>query len=284
MHGLGPPPPTAPPELPGASTLLEGLYLPGRYLTEIKRPGERYILRGILQEDFAFWVLGSIAYALTPLLHLAGLALLLLSFWAIYERGYVDNDRIAARCETDPKLSLAFHDRRVPTPAWQPWIWAGIAGTGGILLLHPGRPQLADFLRWGAVLVVTYGWFLVYNRYDKGTRVWLYAGLQYARSAAFVCLVPVGVIGAVGLGAHVLARWVPYYLYRDGSRTWPEAPMELPRLLFFIVGLSLLAAAQGRAVMATPTALAFLGWNLYRARQPLALALTTAHRIDRREN
>ena len=45
---------------------LSGAYLPGQYLTQVKRPGARYIFRGILQEDFAFWVLSSIALAAVP--------------------------------------------------------------------------------------------------------------------------------------------------------------------------------------------------------------------------
>ncbi len=35
------------------------VYLPGQYLTLIKRPGQRYILHGIMLEDFALWVLCS---------------------------------------------------------------------------------------------------------------------------------------------------------------------------------------------------------------------------------
>jgi hypothetical protein len=36
---------------------LGGVYLPGEYIAEIKRPGKRYILNGILKEDFALWLL-----------------------------------------------------------------------------------------------------------------------------------------------------------------------------------------------------------------------------------
>ena len=38
-----------------ARNALHRVYLPGQYLTHVKRPGARYIVRGILQEDFAFW-------------------------------------------------------------------------------------------------------------------------------------------------------------------------------------------------------------------------------------
>jgi nitrogen fixation-related uncharacterized protein len=38
-------------------------------------------------------VLCSILHAPSPVTHVIGLLALLISFWAIYERGYVDNDR-----------------------------------------------------------------------------------------------------------------------------------------------------------------------------------------------
>ena len=139
---------------------LSSVYLPGQYLTHVKRPGARYIMRGILQEDFAFWVLSSVALAALPLLHVLGLLFLLVSFWAIYERGYVDNDLIAARYETNPKLSAAFRDAPVATPRLQPWIWAAACGAVAIVLLRwPTTPVPLDFAVWAVVLLATHGWF-----------------------------------------------------------------------------------------------------------------------------
>lgn len=264
---------------------LSGVYLPGQYLTHVKRPGARYIVRGILQEDFAFWILCSIALAAAPVLHVLGLLFLLVSFWAVYERGYVDNDLIAARYEKDPKLSTAFLDAPVATPRWQPWIWAFACGAIAILLLRwPVAPTLADFAVWVGVLLATHGSFLIYNRFDKGTRIWMFAGLQFARSAAFIALVPIVPIGAAALGAHVLAKWVPYYVYRLGGKEWPEAPFHLIRLLFFVVLALLLGFSQGLDSIITATALALLGWNIFRARQELAVAIGLARRLDRNSN
>lgn len=261
---------------------LSGVYMPGQYLTQVKRPGARYIVRGILQEDFALWVLTSIALAALPWLHVLGLLFLLVSFWAIYERGYVDNDLIAARFEVNPKLSAAFLDSPVATPRLQPWIWALACGAIAIFLLRwPATPVPVDFAAWGAVLLATHGWFTLYNRFDKGTRVWMFAGLQFARSAAFVALVPIGVIGAIALGAHVLAKWVPYCVYRLGGKDWPEAPFHLIRLLFFVVLALLLEFSEGISAVLSNTALALLAWNLFRARQELATALSAARRLDR---
>ena len=261
---------------------LSDVYLPGRYLSRIKRPGERYIVRSIVQEDFAFWLLSSFGLAAFPPAHAAGLLFLLLSFWTIYECGYVDNDRIATRYETEPKLSAAFRETPVATPRWEPWIWALTSGTVAILLLRwPAPPAPTDFAKWFGVLLATHGWFLLYNRFDKPTRVWLYAGLQLARTAAFVVLVPIAAIGTVALGAHVVAKWLPYYVYRFGGSDWPEAHVPLTRLLFFVVMALLLALTQGPSALMTWTAAALLGWNLFRARADLRAAARNAWRIDR---
>jgi len=261
---------------------LSGVYMPGQYLTHVKRPGARYIVRSILQEDFAIWVLSSIALAALPVLHVLGLLFLLVSFWAIYERGYVDNDLIAARFETNPKLTAAFLDSPVSTPRWQPWIWASVCGVLAIIILRwPLAPEPSDFVAWTAVLLATHVWFTLYNRYDKGTRVLMFAGLQFARSAAFVALVPIGLIGAVALGAHVLAKWVPYFVYRHGGKDWPETPFHLIRLLFFVVLATLVGLSEGLSSLLSGTALGLLAWNLYRSRQELATALTAARRLDR---
>jgi phosphoserine phosphatase len=258
------------------------IYIPGRYISRVKHPGERYIVRGILQEDFAFWLLASISLATAPVAHVAGLLFLLLSFWAIYECGYVDNDRVGALHEAQPRLSAAFHLAPVPTPRWDPWVWALVSGAIAILLLHgPADATAMDFVVWTGVLLASHGWFLLYNRFDKPTRVWLYPGLQFARTAAFVTLAPVVAIGAAALTAQVLAKWVPYYVYRFGGRDWPEAPLSLTRLLFFVVLGWMLALTEGLSSVLTWSAAALLGWNLWRAHADLRAVVARARRIDR---
>lgn len=264
---------------------LSGVYLPGQYLTQVKRPGARYVVHGILLEDFAFWVLASIAFAASPVTHVIGLLILLGSFWAIYERGYVDNDLIAARHEAKPQLSAAFAGSQVSTPRWQPWVWALVSGAAAIALLRwPGRPAPVDLAAWAAVLTGTHAWFGLYNRLDKSTRVWLFAGLQLARTAAFVALVPIVPIGAVALGAHVVAKWVPYHVYRLGGKDWPETQLYLIRLVFFVIVALLLGFSTGLGSLLDRSALGLLAWNVYRARRELVAMLRAAHRLDRPAN
>lgn len=261
---------------------LSDIYLPGQYLAQVKRPGERYITRGILQEDFALWVLSSVMLAPYPVRHVVALSFLLLSFWAIYESGYVDNDRIAVRLEHEPKLSDAFRDGVAVTPRWAPWIWALVSGAIGVAILRGvGSEAVAGFGIWSAVLVATYGAFALYNRFDKTTRVWLYSCLQLARSAAFVALVPITLIGAIAIGAHVLAKWVPYYIYRAAGKAWPAASHFMTRLLFFAVLTLLIAFAIGIGPLWTWSTAALLAWNLFRARADLVLVVRKAVRLDR---
>lgn len=270
---------------PGARyrTALSHVYLPTEYLARIKRPGERYFVRGVLQDDFAYWVLTTVALAALPLYHSAGLLLLLISFWAVYERGYVDNDRVARDYEHSPKLTPAFFNDPIATPAWQPWLWAAALGATGIVVLrYPVRPQPPDYLKWAALLLGTYGWFKLYNRMDKGSRVWMFSVLQLARSAAFMVLVPVPLIGAAALAAHLFSRWVPYYVYRYGGKNWPDMQPPLIRLTFFILLTVLLALVEGPAIMLNYTALALLAWTTFRARRELTVALKSAARIDTR--
>jgi hypothetical protein len=258
------------------------VYLPGEYISRVKRPGKRYILRGILQGDFAFWLLSSIGLSNNPVSHVFGLLLLLLSFWAIYERGYVDNDLIAWRYEADPTLSEAYGKVPVATPAVRPWIWALLAGAAGIAILRPDRASfVVDFACWTLVLISTYACFLLYNRLDKSTRVWLYPVLQFARTAAFTAIVPIEPAGIAALSAQVVVRWIPYQVYRLAPGGWPNVRPELVRLIAFVLMSLIAASCFGRSVLLNWSALSLLGWNLYRARQDISAIFHAARRLDR---
>ena len=263
-------------------TALRGVYLPGEYISQIKHPGERYIFRGILQEDFAFWVLSSIGLAINPATHLVVLMLLLLSFWAIYERGYIDNDLIASRYESEPKLSATFGSVWIATPPVQPWIWALLAGATAVAISQSDAMAfVVHFAVWVTVLILMYACFLFYNRLDKMTRVWLYPLLQFARSAAFTVVLPIEPAGVAALGAHVLSRWVPYHVYRLTSTGWPSARPELVRVISFVLLLLIIVCSLGPSVLLTWSALALLLWNVFRARQDISAVFNSARCLDR---
>ena len=101
------------------------------------------------------------------------------------------------------------------------------------------------------------------------------------RRSGPVALVPIGVAASLALGAHVIARWVPYYLYRIGGNDWPEAPFFLSRLMFYVLLWTMMMLTQGHESLLTPTALGLLIWNVVRARKDLQSLFSDARRIDR---
>jgi len=261
---------------------LTKVYIPGEYLSKIKRPRERYIWRAIIQEDLFLWTLSSVPFAATVGTHIIGLALLCISFWTIYELGYVDNDQAAVKFEKDPKLSETFGCVEVETSFVKPWLWAipfGIAGT--IFLQHPMGFSVAAAGKWIAVLLATYGCFWLYNRIDKLSRTWLYVWLQFGRSAAFAILVPITLVGAIGLASNTLARWVPYFVYRHAGKKWPGGKPEIIRLVIFLLLAVLILFAQGSSAVINWSAAVFLTWGLFRARHELRGFVQSIERLDR---
>lgn len=249
-----------------------GLYVPGRYLSAVKRPGTGYIRRAVLQDDYLLWLLCSIPLAALPFAHAGGLLFLLLSFWAIYEQGYIDNDLTGARREQDPRLSAQFHDSELARRNPEAWIFAAICGLIGLWLTDSGG---SDFqlraLIWGVVLVATHGFFLVFNRLDKGHRVWVFPVLQLARAGAFATVLPVMPVAVAAIGAYVMEKWLPYFLYRlDRSRSSaagatengePAAwtlPLNTIRLMFFVILLAVSGLAVGISPLASWSTLALL--------------------------
>jgi hypothetical protein len=262
---------------------LRRVYLPGLYLSLVKRPGQRYIWRSVIQEDFAYWVLGTLALATHPASHLCGLALMSLSFWSIYERGYADNDWAAANLESAGKLSTEFSSGEVVIPRLRPWLWAATSGAVAMYLLGPWSAFAVNCAKWATVLIATHLIFRWYNRMDKSTRIWIYPLLQAARLPSIAVIVAVAPAGAMALGALIMARWVSYYFYRLQSGTWTNIRPNSMHLLFFAMGLGMLGIGVGLQAVLTWTTAGLVSWSLFRARKELLLLLRNARRIDRAE-
>jgi NhaP-type Na+/H+ or K+/H+ antiporter len=108
----------------------------------------------------------------------------------------------------------------------------------------------------------------------------MFSVLQFIRGAAFLALVPCEVIGIAAIGAHILARWVPYFMYRFGAKDWPNNTTQTVRLLFFVLLSILFATTLGIDALLNWTAAALLGWNIFRARNELPTIIKNAARID----
>jgi hypothetical protein len=122
---------------------------------------------------------------------------------------------------------------------------------------------------------------MFYNLLDKMTHVWLYPLLRFARSAAFTLIVPITSASVAALGAHVLSRRVPYYVYDLAFRHWPVARPEAMRAIMF-VKLSLLTVGSfDLSVLFTCRALTLRPGNVFRARRDVYAGSNSAGRLER---
>ncbi len=201
------------------------IYAPFAYTELYKRRGQRYVFHMVLARDLLLWLVATTTVArATPVAHVGGMVLLLVSFWCVYESGYLQNDRVASRYEESPVLPDAdLPGRRYDVGAW---VWAVVLGAAGAVLVRPDEPIIA-MVSWGGVLVGLSIGYLVYNHLDKQTRTVLYVGLQAARLLAPLAIVPVASAGLVALLVLSWSRSMLYAFYRSARTTWIEVPHGL---------------------------------------------------------
>lgn len=259
---------------------LGDVYMPLWYTREIKRPGARYITRGILMDDFAFWLLAASWAGLSPWawpLQAAALGCLLLGFWCIYEIGYRENDQVAIKYESNPTLSENIDRADERRTGIAPWAWAvglGLTGGGLMQLAAPERAiamSAAMVVLYLAMLVGVRVAFHLFNSKPKPQRVWVFPWLHLGRNFAFVPVIGVTPLGATLLLANVLARTVPYSIYRltkvKSWQNYPEATLRTGIVLTFgILMFTTLPEVQPAQIA---EAGAILLWCLYRARHEL---------------
>jgi len=234
-------------------------YVPFLYTQRAKRPGANYMLYGVLLEDVVLLWLSFAWIMPDPVVGAVVLLFLHLSFWAIYEIGYVENDTRAAAHEVSPVVDAdcAAHAARVkPGLAW---LAAEVLAVPGIALLVMLVP---DALRWPVVgvspvwlmagglsvwlvyLGAARGAYILYNRLDIASRGTFYLVLQLFRTLGYALLLPLSAVGACALLALVLARWVKYLVYRDMGRKLAEDQRFLS-VVFYVVLIAAGLAVYG---------------------------------------
>jgi len=264
----------------------EGQYLPLLYTERIRRKGQRHFLRNVLQEDFAFFLLAALPLAISMPLLVAGLSLLLLSFWCIYEQGYVDNDRMAALYEADNPRPPSPAQLAYGAPYGKAGLWSLAFAVPGCWLAARAQalPFLPVFLAWLAVLLALALWYRLYNRVDPDTRIWMFPGLQAFRAYAMAAVAPVTLAGALLLICHVSMRHFEYYLYRKVERSDITPPMFLMRLQLFALALGLFYFSRhGADALPFTQVLPLLLWAGFRARHELRDLVNNFRLLDRRK-
>ena len=246
--------------------LSHNIYLPFSYLEKVKRVGENYTRRAILEDDLPILLFAFSWQASNPFWHGIGIFLLLLSFWYVYELGYYENDRVAEKYEQYPKLSSTYHTYKQSLKTRYFWLWSLIFGFCGVTIIEKAQSieelkittsftaasinfsnLLLLFTYWIGFLITLRCCFWIYNYLNKATRTWVYMLLQLLRYYGFVVVTPTNLIGAILLTSNILTRSVLYITYRYcGGKVgnWPDlVPKKLLRWLVF--WLTLMAIAIG---------------------------------------
>jgi hypothetical protein len=202
------------------------------------------------------------------LLHGLGLLFLQISFWCIYEIGYLENDLIGDKFEEKAILSTNYKPEEYSISWWQAWLWSLILAVAGIFALNQSQ-NMVDFSKilkifndhsynlsripqqlfyWILFLLIVRAFFWVYNLINKQTRVWFYLLLQTFRYCGFLAVVSTNIIGLMLLISNIVTRSIQYILYRYLGGQKSSWPMEFPRYFFcFLIYILLLAVLAANA-------------------------------------
>ncbi|MGF1447948.1 MAG: HAD family hydrolase [Opitutales bacterium] len=279
---------------PQSSAPIFSHYVPFMYSVKAKYGNWTHMRSVVMADEFPLLVLCLSWLATAPAFHAAGLFLLVLSYWIIYELGYMENDRTAERKEKDPNLSDMYMNNRDRISFVEPWFWGILLAVPALVLVQLGQPidggprtyrflpsEGLDLGRvlgsaelwqnvglWTALLVSVWAVFWIYNRIDKLSRTWLYLPMQFTKNFGFALVTPLSLVGYLVFVAHAMARWVTYFIYRFGRETYPGTSW-FQRIRFFLLGsfaLMALLVPGGVEGVLTWKALIIYVWLAIRAR------------------
>jgi len=270
---------------------LSNTYIPFVYLEKGKHPGERFFARVVLYESWTMLVIGISLIDAHPFTHSLALFFLLLSFWCIYEVGYIENDLAAEKYESNPKLSDSYRKYIKRYDPWSPWVWSLLFAIPGLFVLTVlEAPQLPDLLHffqgfdlvqfvsksgvWIGLLIVLRLTYHVYNLVSVESRIWIYPVLQLYKKLGFALLCSVSLGGVMFFASYILARSAPYVIYRRGGNR-KNFPEQMVWLVLFVLLLGAVGISRSEplpVVFNWQTAL-MLGWLSFKSRHEIASEL-----------
>ncbi|MBW4634644.1 MAG: haloacid dehalogenase-like hydrolase [Iphinoe sp. HA4291-MV1] len=278
------------------------IYIPFLYLERAKRPGQKFFVNVIIYDDFLVLILAASWLNSQPILHAISMLFLMLSFWCIYELGYIENDIIAERFEKKPKLSETYQRYKNRISVWHAWLWTVFFAVPGIIILVLTkvvfsdtsfgsevitldllRTALTNMALWISLLLVVRVSFFAYNYVDKQTRTWLYFILQAYKCFGFLVVTKINAIGAMLFVAQVISRWIPYFVYRFAKNDWTEElPYQLLRILLFgFLVIALTLGTQDISILVNWQTLVIFIWCVYRGRPHFMKVVRQVHLISK---
>ncbi|BDI18304.1 hypothetical protein ANSO36C_41060 [Nostoc cf. commune SO-36] len=229
------------------------IYIPFLYLERAKRPGKKFFLTKVLLDDLVVLIVCLSLVNSQPIIHAISMFFLILSFWCIYELGYVENDTVAERFEKKPTLSETYQKYKNRINVWQAWLWSVTFAVPGLIILELTKVVSSDksfateisaldlvaiwtnMALWIGLLVLVRVSYYAYNFVDKQTRIWLYFILQAYKYFGFLVVTKSNIIGSILFTAQVISRWIPYFIYRMTKSEWSkDLPNQLVRVFLFV--------------------------------------------------
>ena len=224
------------------------IYLPLLYTEKVKKPDKNYFLRNIIGEDFIVLLL-TFAYDSVDFWQTAiVLFLLQISFWCVYELGYIENDIIGEKFETQPILTSYYNSIKYSFKPWQIWLWSFILSAIAVLIIlldteSTTMPSITlDSNHWGNIAKNYLTWitflassrfiFYIYNHLNKQSRIWLYSLLQSCRYGGYLLLFTVSTTSLMLLISKILTRSIQYIIYRYVGGQNDSWPIEFPKYFF----------------------------------------------------
>jgi hypothetical protein len=254
-----------------------GVYHPFRYADEVKKAPSRFhtprqLLLLVLPILFiSTYGVGSYFPEIAPLL-----LAISMSFFCVYEIGYVENDVLATKIEENPSIPVGCMRWGIDEIASTAWTFAALLLIGGVgyallILNETLTGALGLAARWIAYLVALRLVFAGFNRQRPAARVPWFVGLHVFKLVGpiAVMLEPASPVGWALILAHLVATTAPYALYRWTAVKYRYSYTEARRLALYCIALVLLGATAGLSAVTTPAAAMGLAWCAYVARRDL---------------
>lgn len=260
------------PDLTGVQGAFEDVYVPFYYTARVKR-STGFVVKQIFLEELIVILLATAFFQPFSLGVWLGAAAFFIAFFAVYEIGYAENDRIGHISELKPKLSQDYDRFRHVSLEPEAWYWSVALTVTGALLLGPeiasdtlrrlglvttGSETLNTVLLmavWMAIICIGRVVFFVYNRLPMTWRVFAYLPLHFVKYFGLVLILPSEPAGYALLYAQIVRTWSLYAIRRcDGDIEIMAS--QLVRLAFFLMLLFALA-------LAAPAAHPFEDWHTW---------------------
>ena len=276
-------------------------YMPLYYLVKIKLMDIGRIYREVVYVDVLLLYFAFSWTSPLPIINALWASCFFLSLLLIYEIGYMENDEVAFRLESDPVFADDFEEQGDAIDYIEPWFWGSAVAligasfllqidaltelgiTSGSLLSNFGTvvstyfdtfftpSQLTIAGTWMLLMVSMRYVYMFYNYTDKMTRTWIYPVMQSYKTFALMFYSSISLVGAIALFSQVACRSFAYFLYRWGRKDWPGSELYLTKFLFFLTCLAIFIPASNKnySELLTMQTLVITLWISSRAIKPL---------------